>query len=60
MFSTNGENKPPGVERIIYGSKKMSDASQGLLYHKAGILTGMGGHLACGVAFTLADKIGVL
>ena len=60
MFPTNQENKPAGVERIIYASKKMSDASRGLLYHKAGILTGCGGSLACGVAFTLADKIGVL
>jgi len=58
MFSTNQGNKPAGVERIIYVSKKMSDASRGLLYHKAGILTGCGGSLACGVAFTLADKIG--
>eukprot|EP00090_Calanus_glacialis_P034895 TRINITY_DN591_c0_g1_i1.p1 TRINITY_DN591_c0_g1~~TRINITY_DN591_c0_g1_i1.p1 ORF type:complete len:180 (-),score=41.26 TRINITY_DN591_c0_g1_i1:247-786(-) len=58
MFPTNQENKPAGVERIIYASKKMSDASRGLLYHKAGILTGCGGSLACGVAFTLADKIG--
>jgi len=57
MFSTNQENKPAGVERIIYASKKMSDASQGLLYHKAGILTGYGGSLACGVAFALADNI---
>jgi len=57
MFPPNQESKPVGVERIIYGSKKMSDASRGLLYHKAGILTGWGGSLACGVAFTLADKI---
>ena len=51
--------KPLGEERIIHVSKKMADASRGFLHHKAGILTIRGGGLACGVAFSLADKIEV-
>jgi len=59
MFPKNQANKPAGVESIIYAPRKMSDASRALLYHKAGILTGCGGSRACGVAFTLAEKIGI-
>jgi len=57
FFPIGPNNKPPGVERIIHVSRKMADASRGFLHHKAGILTGPGGGLACGVAFSLADKI---
>jgi len=57
FFPTLPNSQPPGVERIIRVSKKMADASRGFLHHKAGLLTGPGGGLACGVAFSLADKI---
>ena len=59
FFPIGQNNKPQGVERIIHVSKKMADASRGFLHHKAGILTIRGGGLACGVAFSLADKIEV-
>merc|ERR1712106_649208 len=59
MFPKNQANKPAGVESIIDAPRKMSVASRALLYHKAGILTGCGGSRACGVAFTLAEKIGI-
>ena len=55
----NQGNKPAGVERIIHVSRDMAEASRSLLHHQAGILTGQGGGLAGGVAFTLANKIGV-
>jgi len=55
----NQGNKPASVERIIHVSRDMAEASRSLLHHQAGILTGQGGGLAGGVAFTLANKIGI-
>jgi len=57
MFPKNQGNILEGIEKVVYASKKLSDASRSLLYHKAGILAGFSGNLACGVAFTLAQKI---
>jgi len=57
MFPRNDWDRPACIERIVYAPKKLSDAGRSLLYHKAGILAGSGGNLACGVAFTLAQKI---
>jgi len=57
MFPKNQGNRLDGIERVIYVHKKLFDASRSLLYHKAGLLAGCSGHLACGVAFTLAQKI---
>eukprot|EP00091_Calanus_sinicus_P022012 TRINITY_DN6781_c0_g1_i1.p1 TRINITY_DN6781_c0_g1~~TRINITY_DN6781_c0_g1_i1.p1 ORF type:complete len:180 (+),score=53.99 TRINITY_DN6781_c0_g1_i1:330-869(+) len=57
IFPSGPNNKPLGVERIIQVSKKMADASRAFLHQKAGILTGHVAGLACGVAFSLADKI---
>jgi len=57
MFPKNQGNRLDDIERVIYVQKKLFDASCSLLYHKAGLLAGFSGHLACGVAFTLAQKI---
>jgi len=57
IWRWNQGPKPPGVETIIHIPREMAEASQNLLFRQAGILTGQGGGLACGVAFTLADKI---
>jgi len=60
LFPTGvNDDTPEGVDRVISVSKKMVDVSRGLLYHKAGILTGVGGGLACGVALALAGQIEV-
>jgi len=52
-------DKPPEVESVIYVPQKLMDMSRALLHQKAGILTGRTGGLSGGVAFTLADKIGI-
>lgn len=57
MFPKNQGNRLDGIERVVYAPKKLYEASRSLLYHKAGLLTGFSGHLACGVAFTLAQKL---
>ena len=59
MFPKNQGNRLDGIERVVYAPKKLFEASRSLLYHKAGLLTGLSGHLACGVAFTLAQKLKV-